>query len=196
MTVKVRPLAGAALADGLKALADLRIRVFRDWPYLYDGDADYERRYLGKFAAGGGGIIAAAFDGDTIVGAATAAPMAGHFGTFAEPFEKAGYDIDRIFYFGESVLLPDYRGQGIGHRFFEEREAAARRAGRYDLATFCAVVRPADHPLRDTEYRPLDPFWRKRGFRPADGLVARFSWKDIGDEEETEKPMQFWVKEL
>ena len=27
-------------------LAALRIRVFRDFPYLYDGDLDYERAYL------------------------------------------------------------------------------------------------------------------------------------------------------
>jgi hypothetical protein len=26
--------------------------------------------------------------------------------------------------------------------------------------------------------------------------VAQFSWKDVGDEGETEKPMVFWVKSL
>ena len=28
------------------------------------------------------------------------------------------------------------------------------------------------------------------------GLMAHFSWKDIGEDAETEKPMQFWLKAL
>ncbi len=51
MTVRVAPVTGAGLAEVLPALARLRITVFRDFPYLYDGDAAYEARYLADFAA-------------------------------------------------------------------------------------------------------------------------------------------------
>ena len=61
----------AALDD----LAHLRIRVFADWPYLYDGDAAYEADYLKEFAAAPDAVLVAAFAGARIVGAATAAPM-------------------------------------------------------------------------------------------------------------------------
>ena len=43
MTVTTRVLTGDDLAAALPDVARLRIDVFRDWPYLYDGDADYER---------------------------------------------------------------------------------------------------------------------------------------------------------
>jgi hypothetical protein len=43
---------------------------------------------------------------------------------------------------------------------------------------------------------PLDDFWRKRGYEPVPGLVAYYSWKDIGEAQETEKPMQFWMRRL
>ena len=43
-------LSGAALLPHLDAVAALRIAVFRDWPYLYDGDAAYEREYLDAYA--------------------------------------------------------------------------------------------------------------------------------------------------
>ena len=51
MTVRVATLAGRELAQGLPALARLRIAVFRDWPYLYDGTLTYEEKYLARFAA-------------------------------------------------------------------------------------------------------------------------------------------------
>ena len=102
----------------------------------------------------------------------------------------------KVFYFGESVLLPDYRGHGIGVGFFREREAHARALGRFDHAAFCGVVRPVDHPRRPNGYVPLDAFWRKRGFAPVEGMVGSISWRDLDEPAETAKPMQFWVKAL
>jgi hypothetical protein len=101
----------------------------------------------------------------------------------------------RIFYCAESVLLPEYRGRGVGHRFFDLREAHARALGRSHVA-FCGVMRPAEHPLRPADAAPLDPFWRKRGYAPLPGAVALFRWKDIDQPDETEKPLQFWMREL
>lgn len=193
--VSLRTLTGDALTARLDDLAGLRITVFRAWPYLYEGDLEYERRYLSKFAASKEAVIIGAFDGNTLVGAATAAPLADHFDDFAAPFQKAGLTPERFFYFGESVLLRPYRGQGIGVRFFQEREAAARRNG-FDRVVFCGVIRPGDHPLRPAGYVPLDGFWRNRGYRPMPGMVCEFSWPDIGEARETAKPMQFWTREL
>ena len=135
-------------------------------------------------------------DGDAIVGASTASPMAESDQEFIVPFETAGYDISKVLYCGESVLIGDYRGQGVGHKFFDEREAQARRLGGFEVATFCRVVRPDDHPLKPANYRPLDGFWKKRGYSPADGLIAEYAWKDIDHPEETMKQLQLWTKSL
>jgi GNAT superfamily N-acetyltransferase len=196
MTVRVVPLTGTSTSSALDALARLRIAVFRDWPYLYDGTIDYERKYLAKLAAAPGAVIVAAHDGDTIVGCATGAPMAEMEAEFAEPFRARRSDIGRIFYCGESVLLPDWRGRGLGHAFFDHREAHARALGGFTHVAFCAVVRPSDHPLRPQGYVPLDAFWTKRGYARAEGLVAHFAWKDVDQPNETEKPMQFWMRAL
>ena len=195
MSLDVRPLTGTALTEALPQVARLRIAVFRDWPYLYDGDEAYERRYLQAYADSADAILVGAYDGDRLVGAATGTPLEDHAEDFAAAFAGTGYALDEVFYCAESVLLPAYRGQGAGHRFFEAREAHARRLGRRHAA-FCAVVRPAKHPARPEGYAPLDPFWRKRGYRPLDGVTASYQWKDLGDEAETAKPMQFWIKDL
>ena len=196
MTPRIAPLTGPDMARALPALARLRIAVFRDWPYLYDGTLAYEETYLAKLAASRGGIIVAAHDGDAIVGCATGAPMAEAEEEFSAPFKAYGLDIDRIFYCGESVLLPAYRGLGLGHAFFDEREAQARRLGGFTHVAFCAVVRPNDHPLRPAGYVPLDAFWTRRGYARIDGLVGSFAWKDIDQPRETEKPMQAWMRAL
>lgn len=196
MSLSVEAITGEALKTVLPDLARLRIKVFRDWPYLYDGSEDYEREYLQKFIEAKGAVCVVARDGDNIVGASTASPMAETDKEFIEPFEKAGYDISKVFYCGESVLVGDYRGQGVGHKFFDEREAHARRLGGFEISTFCRVVRPDDHPLKPASYHALDTFWNKRGYAPQEGLIAYYPWKDIGETDETVKPLQFWTKAL
>lgn len=195
MTLRVEPLTGAALARGLPAVARLRIAVFRSFPYLYDGSLEYEAGYLSKLAAAPDSIIVAAIDGEEIIGCATAAPLAEVEGEFSEPLLATGYDIGRVLYCGESVLLPQYRGRGLGHAFFDRREAHGRALG-LERSTFCAVVRPDDHPLKPAGYVPLDAFWKKRGYAKVDGMLGSFAWKDIDQAEETSKPMQYWMREL
>ena len=105
MALDVKSLVGEEMKAVLPDLARLRIIVFRDWPYLYDGTLEYEQEYLAKLAAAKGAVCVVARDGTEIVGASTAAPMIEHADEFAEPFERAGYDLKDIFYCGESVLL-------------------------------------------------------------------------------------------
>nr|WP_217354914.1 GNAT family N-acetyltransferase [Ruegeria arenilitoris] len=188
-------MTGPALEAALDDVARLRIAVFRDWPYLYDGDLAYERRYLQSYRDSDRAIVVGAFDGDRLVGAATGAPLADHAEDFAAAFDGTRLELSQIFYCAESVLLPDYRGQGVGHAFFDLREDHARALG-FAKCAFCGVQRPADHPMRPAGYRPLDPFWRARGYAPLPGVIAQFSWKDLGEDSETLKPLQFWIRDL
>lgn len=194
-TVAVRPLGRAETERLVDDIARLRIEVFRAFPYLYAGDAGYERRYLETYLRSPGAVVIGAFDGDMLVGAATASPLADHFDEFAGPFAAHGLDPAEWFYFGESVLLERYRGGGVGVRFFEEREKAALAQG-FGRCVFSAVVRPPDHPLRPCGYLPLDGFWTRRGYARIAGLTTGFSWPDIGEAVESVKPMEYWAKTL
>jgi len=195
VTITILRMTGEKLRQYLPELARLRIEVFKDYPYLYEGSLDYEQKYLARYVKARTGTIVIALDGEQIVGASTALALEEEDDYIIAPFRQLGMDISKIFYFGESVLLSQYRGQGIGVKFFAEREAAARQGG-FLKTYFCAVKRPEDHPLRPQAYQPLDNFWQKRGYKRCPELVASFSWKDLGDEQETIKPMVYWMKEL
>jgi GNAT superfamily N-acetyltransferase len=187
---------GPEIARVFEPLAMLRVAVFRAYPYLYEGTIDYERTYLQTYADAPRALLFAAFDEGRMVGATTCIPLADETQEVQAPFLAAGYDLSRIFYFGESILLPEYRGYGLGHRFFDEREAHARSFGTFTHTCFCAVQRPEDHPARPAAYRPLDEFWLKRGYQPVPGLQSTFSWPDLGETVATEKAMQYWSKAL
>lgn len=194
MALDTKVLTGTALATALPDLARLRISVFRDWPYLYDGDLTYEQDYLRGYQAPGA-VVVAALDDNRIVGAATGMPMRDHADDFSAALAGRPEPLDDIFYCAESVLLPPYRGRGLGHAFFDAREDHARGLG-LRFSAFCSVVRPPDHPARPADYRPLDGFWRGRGYAPVPGAIARFRWKDTGDDAPSEKPLQFWMRTL
>ncbi|MCX8998091.1 GNAT family N-acetyltransferase [Rhizobiaceae bacterium BDR2-2] len=187
---------GSGIAPFIDDLARLRIAVFRAFPYLYEGTLDYEKTYVATYARSQDSVFVLALDGDRVVGASTGIPMRDETDAFKAPFLKAGWNPERIFYFGESVLMPDYRGQGLGVRFFEEREAHARRLGGFDICCFCAVERPADHPLRPADHQPLDTFWTRRGYTHHPDLRTEYVWRDVGETHETAKPMSFWMKEI
>lgn len=193
LTISVLP--ADDIASALPDLARLRIAVFREWPYLYDGDPDYEAKYLAAFAASPGALMVTARHGTDIVGAATGAPLGDHDAAFAAPLIDRGYDPAKVFYCAESVLLPQYRGQGAGRAFFDLREAHARALG-HRFSAFCAVIRPEDHPMRPADYSALAPFWTARGYHALDGAIAHYGWRDLGETTETEKPMQIWIKAL
>lgn len=192
--IRVQRFSGAAVGDYVPELARLRIQVFRDFPYLYDGTPEYEERYLATYTASPDSVVVIAFEGERVIGASTAVPLAHETPEVRRPFLEAGIAPESVFYLGESVLLSPWRGRGIGVRFFEEREAHARSLGPFTWYAFCAVDRPADHPRRPPEHVPLDAFWERRGYRRHPGLETTFSWRDLDEARESAKPMVFWMK--
>ena len=195
----IKRVSGEALKAYIPALAALRIEVFRDFPYLYDGTLEYEENYLRTYSACPQAVIVLALEGGTnakIVGASTGIPMQFETDEFKAPLQRAGYDANKVFYCAESVLRAPYRGLGLGWRFFDEREAHARELGGLDYSCFCAVERPEDHPRRPHDYRPLDSLWQKRGYEKQPGLVTQYAWKDLDESASSAKTMTYWIKKL
>lgn len=194
-TVHLTRLTGHQISPYLADVARLRISVFREFPYLYVGTPAYEERYLATYSRSPASLFVLAWDQGRIVGAATGVPLHAETAEIQQPFVTHGYALDQVFYFGESVLLPEYRGRGIGVRFFAEREAYAQELGGMRYTAFCAVQRPLDHPRRPPQYVPLDAFWERRGYTRHPELHTLMTWQDVDEASESPKRMVFWLRE-
>jgi GNAT superfamily N-acetyltransferase len=192
----IEAFSGSKLGAMLPALAQLRVEVFRAWPYLYDGDLAYEQTYLQTYVRSQTAAVFVALDGDEPVGATTCLSLSEETDNILAPFLARAIDPASVCYFGESVLRTAYRGQGMGVRFFEVREAHARTLPGCRMAAFCAVERPDHHPARPPDFVPLAKFWAQRGFTRQPDMTCDISWKDVGDTQETPKRMVFWTKAL
>lgn len=195
MQVKLLKLKFLDIIQNLEPLGRLRLAVFRDYPYLYDGSLEDEYDYLKSYASSETSMVVLAMDGEQAIGASSCLKLEEAAPEFRTAFQKVGLKTDSICYFGESVLLPSYRGQGIGKLFFQYREAHARHL-RCTMAAFCAVDRADNHPLRPQGYRELNRFWQEQGYVRNPELQTTFSWKEVNQSEKTAKTLTFWVKEL
>ncbi|MFS2124838.1 GNAT family acetyltransferase [Pseudomonas sp. Pseusp97] len=196
MPQDIRLLSGEAIRPFIDDLARLRISVFREYPYLFDGSPEYEAGYLDAHVRSAWSLCVLVLDQGRVVGAATALPLQDEAEAFQRPFLEQGWNPERIFYFGESVVLPPYRSAELDLRFFEERERFARGLKRFDWCTFCALRRPPEQGARPAGYRSPDAFWLQRGFTPQPSLQTEHHWRDVGEQRDTAKSMMFWLKEL
>ncbi len=187
---------GQEIQSVFDELAALRMAVFREYPYLYEGSVAYEKEYLKTYAQAARSCLFAVYSKEKMVGATTCLPLQDETAEISKPLVQAGFDINTLFYFGESILLPPFRGMGLGHRFFDEREAHARSFGSYTKACFFSVARPADHPARPAAYRPNNAFWTRRGYTELPALQASLSWPDLGATASTPKRLICWMKDL
>jgi hypothetical protein len=194
--IAIKHLSGKAVEPWIPDLARLRITVFRDFPYLYDGTTQYEENYLQTYTRSPDSIVVLALDGEQVIGASTGLPMQDETPEFQQPFVDHGYDPAKVFYCAESVLLKAYRGRGVYKQFFTGRESHARQLGRFECLGFCCVQRPLDHPLRPADYVPLDAVWAKFGYVKHPELHASYHWKDVDQAEESAHDMVFWLKPI
>lgn len=98
--LEIKRLKGKEIENAIEDLARLRLAVFREYPYLYDGDMEYEKRYLNTYIESEGAVLIVVKDADKIVGASTAIPLECETVECQKPFLEHQFPLRDIFYFG------------------------------------------------------------------------------------------------
>ena len=188
-------LTGTAVEDFLNDIASLRIEIFREFPYLYDGRREDELHYLKLYSVTPESFVIIINDGEKVAGAATGMPLCHETTELVEPFSGTSYPVDEIFYVGELLFYPEHRNRGMGMQLVRMVEEQIRSYSTYRYLTCATVVRPDDHPLRPTDYIPIDRFLAHTGFSLLPGITTSFTWLET-DGVRRCHPMNFWIKEM
>jgi GNAT superfamily N-acetyltransferase len=151
---------------------------------------------LKKLAHCNEAIAVLVFDGAKLVGASTGLPLEEDTPETQQPLLSHSLNPTGYFHLEDSVLLPSYRGRGIGHHFFDLREAHAKHLKRFHHISFCTIIPSKGDPNCPKDYISLENFWKKRGYVMHPELQCQLLKKEIGKEEPVVKTLTFWLKEL
>lgn len=192
--IKLESLYGSSAKRILNDLAKLRIEVFHEFPYLYEGSLDYEKKYLERYFSTEKSLVLALWDKGQLVGASTAIHLPEEDPSIRDAVAKF-YDPAQFVYFGESIISQAYRGMGYGKLFFEHRENFAKSLSARWVG-FCAVIRDPNDIRRPSTYFSPESLWLKLGYEKIPGLTTEISWIEKGEDVESPKKLQFWTKSI
>lgn len=193
--LQILTLKGHHITPYLSDLARLGVKIFREYPYLLEADQVDEANYGKRYAQCDSSIMVIVLDQKKVVGASTGMPLDADTEPFKNPFRDNGIPPENVFYLGESLLLPAYRGKGLYRHFFEEREKMARECN-CKIVAFSAVDREPDNSKEPANYTPLDPTWLHFGYKKHTNIYTYFDWKDINETQTSSKRLVFWLKKL
>lgn len=194
--IEITTIKGRDIAQHIEALGRFRIEIFREFPYVYDGDMSYETKYLSRYARCNESLLLLGMDAQGIACACTGIPLDYELDEFQLPFLRRGLALADKFYLGEIMIRKDRRAQGLGTRLLAQALATVAASNRYRQVLLCTVLREPNHALKPKDYRATYNLWTKFGFEKLAGFDVEFSWKDIGAEAETKKVMATWAKTL
>lgn len=186
---------GTVIAGTLDTLASLRLEIFREYPYLYDGRREDELDYLKSYAEAPDACVILAYDEGTVVGAATGMPFIHEGAQMLAALAGSQYSVDYLYYVGEMLFYPAFRNKGLGLQLLDQLEQHIRSLGSYRHLVCTTVERPDAHPLQPVGYIPITRFLARTWFDLLPGVTTSVAWRET-DGVRRDHPMQFWVKEL
>jgi hypothetical protein len=194
--IHVRSFTGSGLKTYLHPVAKLRMEVFKDYPHHENPDLDRETHYLKKICSNKEAIGVLIFDNTTLVGVSLGYPLCIEESALQHPFKERRLDINSYFYFGDPALLKQYRGRGIGHHFFDAREAHVAHFKKFKYICFCVPDCPNPDSHRPKDFVSLVDFWRKRGYLHHPEMKCQLFSKKTEEALPPGRQMSFWIKEL
>ena len=162
--MKFQIATGHHTQEYINDVATLRLLVFREYPYLYDGDRRTELDYPNGYSSNENSILVIAKDGEKIVGAISGKPLLETEEAFLVPFAQQRLPVQGIFYLGEIMLLKEYRGQGVGSQLYRRFEDVVKQKEKYQKMAILEIVREDQDPRKPKSYIPGHEFWRKLGY--------------------------------
>lgn len=178
-----------------KQIATLRITMFKEFPYLYEGSIEDEEEYLSIYFNSPNSVILLVLDKDKVVGFSSSIPLSEEMEEIKNPFVESDLDINSIHYIGEMIIETAYRTKGMFNIMANYQEEYAR-SKEYLSIVFMTVIREHNHLLKPKNYRCLEILWKYLGYELLEGIKVKFSWKQVDGECPQDNQLGIWFKKL
>ncbi len=191
---------GQGLLPHVNTLAEMRINLFKNFPYLYAGSLnEREIGYVKRFAQNEHALLGIAQIENTVAGMLTGIPLVCDLEIVAHAdsiFAAAGLNAHEYYYFGDALVLQQFRNLGIARALFAVLEAKVKSLG-YKKACFLVEDGDEHHPMRPENFKQ-GLLWSKLGYKKT-SILATMSWPTIqvnGAVQECNHTLTFWIKDL
>ncbi len=194
--MSIKTFRGESIGPFLEDITDLCLTIYKEYPYCYEGTKEEYFPFIEYYAQSDHGIACLLFDSNRPVGVAIGMPMSEMREKYKAPFTDArSYEnFNEIFYLGEFLLLKDYRGRGWGKKIYLEFEYAVDETENFKKMCFCKIDESNQTNLKPENYKPLDKFWKKKGFNKCDDITVIVNWKNVGELDDSPHKLVYWLK--
>jgi hypothetical protein len=194
--LKIKVLTGPEARCHFEQITEMRLRNFKEYPYLYKGNKEYEWEYLNNsYFSSPSAQILLVLEEDKIVGFANTITLTEEVEHFKKPFIENCLNTDDYLYIGEVFLDPEYRCRSL---FYNIARWIAQRAvdGKYKNMLCYSVLREDTDPRRPGVFRPVEDLWKKLGFSLEPALTVKYSWPQVDTDQEEENTLAAWVRKI
>lgn len=184
----------------LGTVSMFRSKYFREFPYLYSIETEYENDYIQSFYHADRAVLFLLKDGSEVVGFSTGRPLlakTAFIPNVEENFNKVGLDPSEYFYIGETIIDTKYRGKKYYSTIVSTRENYAIDKG-YKALCFLAVERDINDARKPQGYKNNSLIFARLGYIKSDISVSE-SWPTIqvdGSVKNQVNTLYFWLKSL
>lgn len=187
--IKYEILQGEKIQSRLSEIIILCDTIYRQYPYLYNGDDAGYTEYVRSYSASPNSVVILAFANDEAIGIAMGMPMKETREYYTAPFTAHYMDVNDIFYLGEFGIKPEHHQLGISFDMYRQFEEIVRATQKFSTIAFWEIL----NPMKCEE---LHQAYRATGFSYHPELSFELWWQNIGETNESAHLAQYWIKSL
>ncbi len=198
--IRIEAFKGSAINPYVQKLAELRVREFYNFPYLYVGTIEEDAHYSQRYAEDEKALLVVAFENNQVIGLYSGIPFNSNMSFLHEWEEQAlqqDFELEGYYYLGELIVEKTWRNKRIGSQIIEMFFEEINQLGYKKMAGVTAI-RPRNHPLRPEGYQDTDEVWPKFGLHKTNvTLSVNYPTRQAdGSVKDETNEMALWVKEL
>ena len=177
--IRIEIITSLKIASYIDKVSEMRLRIFKEYPYLYYGTMAAEKNYMMLYTTDAKATLALAYDDNKIIGISTGIPLLSNADIINDCpnlLMESGEVPADYYYYGEILLEREYRGYGISSRLYAAQDLLVKKWG-FNKCCILTVMRDMQHPLKPENYQCTENIWKHLSFKQFEHpITTMFTW--------------------